>query len=343
MKRLYIRVDTNEVIATGHVMRCLSIAEAARDEEIETTFILADDHATKLLDSKGYEYIVLNTKWDDLDNEIEKIAEVIKRERIEKLLIDTYQVTEKYLRALTEITYTIYLDDLCSFIYPVNAIICYANYYKNFEYERIYSLAVEEGIIKSVPKFYLGCQFVPLRKEFSKVLTKKIDKKISNILILSGGTDPYDALLYILDTIDTNKYENINVICGHYYNKKSELEKKYREKQGIHIYNSVSSIIEFMQEADLVISAGGTTLYEICATGTPTISYSFADNQLENVLQFDRDNIIKYAGDIREVRINIEEIIEYLEDDVKRKECSKLMQQLVDGKGAYRIINKIIC
>ena len=54
-----------------------------------------------------------------------------------------------------------------------------------------------------------------------------------------------------------------------------------------------------MKKVDVAISAGGTTLYELCACGTPTISYSFADNQLNNVKQFDEDGIIPYAGDVR--------------------------------------------
>ena len=55
-----------------------------------------------------------------------------------------------------------------------------------------------------------------------------------------------------------------------------------------------------MQEADLAISAGGTTLYELCAVGTPTICYSMADNQLDNVRQFEKDGLMYYAGDARQ-------------------------------------------
>ena len=58
-----------------------------------------------------------------------------------------------------------------------------------------------------------------------------------------------------------------------------------------------------MKKADIAISAGGTTLYELCACGTPTISYSFADNQLDNVEQFQKDELIDYAGDVRKTNI----------------------------------------
>lgn len=58
-------------------------------------------------------------------------------------------------------------------------------------------------------------------------------------------------------------------------------------------------IEKYMMEADIAISAGGSTLYELCAIGTPTISYSFADNQLDNVTKFAEDGLIAYAGDAR--------------------------------------------
>ena len=98
-----------------------------------------------------------------------------------------------------------------------------------------------------------------------------------------------------------------------------------------------------MKSADIAVSAGGTTLYELCACGTPTISYAFADNQLNNVIQFQEDEIIDYAGDARCGNL-IEKILYYLEQyrsdkDLRLKRARK-MQQLVDGNGSMRIVHE---
>ena len=75
---LYIRTDMNDKIATGHIMRCLSIANAVREYGEETIFILADEQAVEILKMQQYEYIVLHTKWDQMDSELSILKQEIK-------------------------------------------------------------------------------------------------------------------------------------------------------------------------------------------------------------------------------------------------------------------------
>ena len=58
---LYIRTDMNSTIASGHVMRCLAIAEAARDLGQDVTFITADEQPLPLIKEKGFPIIILNS------------------------------------------------------------------------------------------------------------------------------------------------------------------------------------------------------------------------------------------------------------------------------------------
>lgn len=332
---LYIRTDMNRVIATGHVMRCLAIADAAKDLGEDTTFILADDQAAGLLEERRYQRIILNTSWEDMDLEVPAIRELAEKYRIEKMLIDSYQVTENYLRSLSAIMQTFYIDDLNAFLYPVRSLICYANYWEKFKYPKRYQNT----------RLFLGTRYVPLRKEFCECEKKEISPQVKKLLLLSGGADKYRILGQILKRLNIDKYLQINVICGRFdtqYDELKELESFYGN---VKVYRAVSDIKRYMEEADLVISAGGTTLYELCAVGTPTISYSLADNQLENVKKFHEDGIIDYAGDVRkdDVVENIERYLQLYDSDQKlRQEKSKKMQELVDGKGAWRVAEALI-
>lgn len=327
--KIYIRADMNEIIATGHIMRCLSIADAAKEHGKETVFITADEKPLEMLQSRGYEPIVLHTDWDNMEEELGVLLPLIKRMGISKLLVDSYRVTEKYLRTLEEHTEVFYLDDLDAFEYPVSNVICYANYYSQLSY----------GNYKGNTKFYLGTSYMPIRRVFQNCKPKLIKEKIENIMILSGGSDNYHMIENIAELFKESDILQADIICGAFYPDFEGLKEQFAGYGNLHFYQNVSNLEEFMEKADLAISAGGTTLYELSAKGTPTISYSFADNQLKNVRQFDEDGLISYAGDVRvdDVYGNIYRLYRKFEDSKLRKACSKKMQKVMDGQGATRI------
>lgn len=320
----------NQVIATGHVMRDLSIAHAASQLGERVIFILADSQAVSYIADKGYESIVLDTKWNDLEAELPVMEKVIKENGITSLLVDSYQVTETYLRELSAMTKVIYLDDLNAFHYEADAIICYANYWEKFQYPQRYQNV----------KLYLGTEYMPLRKVFSDIGDKKIKDKVEALLLMSGGNDEKHILSGILEAVSITDFKNITVICGKYYAGYERLVDKYKDYENICIYQAVTDIEKYMQKADFAVSAGGTTLYELCACGTPTISFSLADNQLDNVKKFAEDAIIDYAGDVRYDAVieNVADLIsKYKDNKTLRQERSAKMQKVVDGKGAKRI------
>lgn len=330
----YFRVDMNPTIATGHMMRCLSIADDVRELGGDVTFIVADEYPVELCHSRGYDVIVLDSDWKDMESELPKLAEVIEASQIEELFIDSYQVTPEYLAGLKKHVKVTYLDDLDKFAYPVDRIICYANYCKQFSY-------AEENNVGHC----LGMEYIPLRKVFRNCPQKQISDRIRKVLLLSGGTDSYGIIEKMVE-----RFKNVTsiifvTVCGRYYEGFEELQDKYKGYPNLEFYKNVSDLEEYMKKADLAISAGGTTLYELCAVGTPTISYSFADNQLYNVKQFAEDGIIEYAGDVRETDIveKIQDLYAQYDKNVKlRKERSAMMQRNVDGNGAYRIAKVLL-
>lgn len=333
MNKLYIRVDMNQTIATGHVMRCLSLAEAARDEGVDVTFILADAQAEDLIQSKQFRTIVLNSTWSDLEKELPDLLDLIAKENIATLLVDSYYVTERYLAALNKVTSVAYIDDLNSFHYPVDTLIAYANYWKKMNYEENYPNT----------KLLLGCSYVPLRKEFQNLPSKLIREKVENLLILTGGSDNLGISENILDHMPLEQYKKVDVICGRYFEQFDYLKTKYSNCQNVHLHKAVDNVIDYMLDADVAISAGGTTLYELCAAGTPTITYSFADNQLDNVIQFAKDGIMRYVGDIRYDKAdeNIRTIVEKYQEKNYRNQVSDKMKHLIDGQGAHKLIRAL--
>lgn len=331
---IYIRTDMNDTIATGHMMRCLAIANAARSMGENTTFILSDNEAIPLLQEYGYKYIVLHTSWDDMDSEIKILKNVICKLKIKRILIDSYQVTKEYFGMLQRYTDVYYIDDLDTDVYCVKGLVCYEVNWDSRGYEQKYPNT----------ELMIGLKYTPLRSEFYELSEKKINTTIKNILLLSGGTDSHDFLESVLENLDKKKYDSIDVIYGRYYKKCDYLRKKYLDYSNIMIWQNVDNIEKFMMKADLAISAGGTTLYELCACGTPTISYSLADNQLNSVLSFQEKGLIEYAGDIRtdNVLLKINDLLEKYSSREMRQIKSKKMRKIIDGKGALRIAKQLI-
>ena len=330
----YFRADGNEKIAMGHVMRCLSIADAAREQGESAAFLLADGQAVPLLRQRGYEAIVLDSPWDDMEAELPALRRAVRERGIQKLLIDSYQVTPRYLEEASQMASTVYMDDLDRFRYPVDALVYYAADWESHHYQERYH-----------NKLFLGPQYAPLRKAFQNCGKKRINPVAKNLLLLSGGTDPYGILGKLLARIDRRCYERIEVICGMYDPQYGRLQELYQGEANLYFYQAVSDMEAHMGRACMAVTAGGTTLYELCAMGVPTVSYSMADNQIPNVQKFHEMQLIDYAGDIRNTDVagHISGLLEkYQEDMSLRQERSQRMQELVDGKGAARIADGII-
>ena len=293
------------------MMMCIAIADALQKNRIKVNFIVADESALELLKKYGYKAIILYTKWNNKEAELPVLKKYIQKLNIKKMLIDSYEVTEKYLREVHNLVRVMYIDDLNINPYEVDALVCYANYWKKFHY----------------------CE------------SHKIKNRVECLLLLTGGTDPYNIIQRVLDGIERDNFLRIEVICGVYNQNYDSLKEQYGNEKKIIFHKAVDNIERYMQEADISISAGGTTLYELCALGVPTISYAFVDNQLDNVKQFQADNIIDYAGDVREEnvvdKINMY-LKEYMYDMELRKKKSLQMQRFIDGKGAERIAEALI-
>lgn len=336
--KLLIRADANNVIASGHIMRCMSIAQEAISQGHEIKFVVADHSSEGLLKKYDMPFICMNTEWNNMENEISVISEIVLNEQADCVLVDSYYVTERYLLVLKNLCKVAYIDDMNKFVYPCDILICYANYYKKFQYEEIYDKNV---------RLLLGPMYAPLRKVFLD--SKKIDngKQVKSILLMSGGADEYHIIQRVLEELDKATFDDeyiIYAICGLYNADYDKLKEEYNNRKNIILLRNIDNIQEYMKKVDIAISAGGSTLYELCACGTPTICYSFVDNQIDNVESFSEDEIMIYVGDAREDRaiVNIvKEIEKLLVDDRKRKNLSRKMRSLVDGKGTERIVREL--
>lgn len=148
---IFFRTDANSSIGMGHVMRCLSIADAFHslgNDSIIIIFILADDTVEKLIQDRGYKTVVLHSKYSKMESEL-PLWDIQSFETIHLLIVDSYYVTEHYLSSMRELIRTqdnngdkgklVYIDDVNAFLYPVDILINYNVYGSTVDYEKMYA------------------------------------------------------------------------------------------------------------------------------------------------------------------------------------------------------------
>lgn len=342
MKTVYFRVDGNDLIASGHVMRCLAIAKQIRNLEAQVQFIVADDKSVTLIEQMGFSYDILDSFWNNLDQETEKMIAYIKRNSVKVLFIDSYYVSNGYLEKLSQYTKVIYLDDLNRFVYPVHTIINYGMWFKSDYCVQAYR---KKGLNT---EFMLGAKYVPLREEFETGHVS-INKNVNRVLITTGGTDQLHVARKLLEVVMDNRSLcdlEYHVISGCFNKDKKVLYKMSCDNSQIHIHESVRNMAWWMQQSDVAVSASGTTLYEFAACGTPTVCLEVAENQ-QGADKWEKNKYMYYAGNAAtDIDTCIDKcvdcLIKYKNSYELRYEYSERMKQLVDGKGAGRIAQYLL-
>ncbi|MDD3068186.1 MAG: UDP-2,4-diacetamido-2,4,6-trideoxy-beta-L-altropyranose hydrolase [Acholeplasmataceae bacterium] len=335
-----IRVDGNSEIATGHMMRCLAIANGLKDAGQNCVFIVADNDSEQLIIKSGFRIINLHSIWNNLDEEIVDITDAIINNGIDKLIVDTYYVTEKYLSALERTCRVIYIDDLNAFRYPVSIVINYNLYARDIPYPEIYN--------GTETRLLLGPRYAPLRQEF-RLLKPTYHETAKKILITSGGTDTYNATGKILQEIvnlDLLSGIEYHVIVGKLNSHREFISTLAEKYPSIILHQNVMNMAELMCKCDIAVSAGGTTLYEFCACGIPAITFSIADNQIMNINAFNKRKLMKLSGDIRDtnnpcIDTILGNMIQYISDFHMRETDGRKLRELVDGRGVERIVKEI--
>ncbi|MDO5154443.1 MAG: UDP-2,4-diacetamido-2,4,6-trideoxy-beta-L-altropyranose hydrolase [Eubacteriales bacterium] len=341
-KHIYIRADGNEMIATGHIMRCLSVANQLKKWNIEVTFLVADDRPRALIESRGFSIDVLNTVWNDLDTETEIICDYVKENQVEILLLDSYFVTKDYLQKLSQCTKIVYIDDLCAFAYSVHTLV---NYYVFGDIENYHKKYAEEAV--DMPHILIGGSYIPLREEFA-YQPFEVREEASKVLITTGGTDQLNVAGNILERVihdDSCMELDYHVIVGCFNQNKEHLYALSERHSNIYLHENVTNMSEWMRLCDIAISAGGTTLYELGACGIPTICLEIASNQ-EGAVAWEQRDYMTYAGNAcknMEVCMKncLEGLRQYVSDYELRLRRSNRIQELIDGNGARRIAKYI--
>ena len=343
-KQIWIRADGNEEIASGHLMRTLSIAFELRKRGAGVQYILANETSLAWLrrmeklhgeDGEKLPAAVLELPYGNPDAELPLLKKMLRREKEQPdlILVDSYAASSAWMGELRGFGVPVAcIDDEMRTDLPADLVV---NYDPNAEEqieERLASqntAAVMIGAGREDGKYLLGPSYAPLRAQFED-LTPMVRQQERRIFISTGGTDPYKAAGTLEQLTKGLGLEAVVMAPG---------------------YPPITQAAKAMQSCDLAISAAGTTLYELCAAGVPTLCYSMADNQEIFAKAMERAGTVSYLGDIRTnrgIEPETERILHWVEERrnpsgyAVRCAEARRMHQFTDGKGAGRIAEAIL-
>ncbi len=363
---LYIRADGNTDIGMGHVMRCLAVAEAAADRDSlhPPVFITADEGCCSMIGDRGFRVIVLDTDFRDMMSELPRLKQLFQEEPDSDstvLLVDSYQVSCDYYLELRKLVRVACFEDM-GMAYPVDLLINYNIYAPGLE--RNYA-----GTGQCPVRVLLGAAYMPLRKAFQEPAGYVIREKVTDVIITTGGSDPYFAAAALTDAlcgdgVIAGQGIRLHLISGPFNRFAEELKRRYqcgtvREWHGHRIAESVGGSVavtvhegvkdmrSLLLESDVVISATGSTIYEVSSLGVPMIVFYFAENQRQGAEALGALTDIVNAGCFAAERGAVADRVRAalrrcIDDRSYRERMHSQEKGLIDGRGAHRIAGELM-
>lgn len=335
MLKVLMRVDGNSFIGMGHIMRCITLAKAFRKKGHTITFISKYIEGIAQIKDADFNVIPLDATSKNLIEECTRLKNVVKGSEV--LIVDSYDVSEDYLLCLKKsVNLLCYIDDLNAFDYPVDVVINGNINSRSLGYKSFFKHQV----------FLLGPEYNLIRDEFTSMEQKEHKLIVDNILVTTGGSNPYSFMEWLIETIrDDGFFQSIclNVIIGNYFNNKDNVRKSLLKYNNIILHENVKKMSELMMSCDIATSSCGSTIYELCSCGVPTLGFIIAENQVGLAHKMHELGYINCLGWYKNIsQLDLQSALKnVIEDYDYRKKVSLRQQLLLDGSGARNVVETI--
>jgi UDP-2,4-diacetamido-2,4,6-trideoxy-beta-L-altropyranose hydrolase len=339
-QHLLIRVDASTEIGTGHLMRCLALAQAWKDAGNKVAFITNCQSEGLLQRLRGEEfslYALAGSHPDPKDWNYTK--EVLASYPNAWVVLDNYYFDETYQQRVKESGHRLLvIDDMAHL----------KHYYADIVLNQ--NLHAEQLHYSCEPytRLLLGTRYVLLRREFLawRGWKREIPEIARHLLVTLGGSDSENHTLKViqaLQKVDVTGLEATVVIgAGNLHT--DELEAAVRQSQvPIQLVRDARNMPELMSWADVAISSAGSTVWELLFLGTPTLALILADNQRQIAEEVERQGVARNLGRAENLSVQslAKQLVLMANDSNLRRKISKNARQLVDGQGAQRVVASI--
>ena len=278
MKRgvLLVRADATVATGTGHVMRCLALAQAWQRAGGDVVFAMAQstDAIEERLRSEPVEIVAIHGTPGG-GGDLQQTLDYARLHKAEWVAVDGYHFNADYVTGLQNALPVLVIDDNGELESYSSSLVLNQNAHANAE---MYA--------KRMPgtRLLLGPSYALLRKEFTayRKWSRNVPERGTRILLTMGGSDPKDLTPRILSALAGLPIDDLEirvVVGGSAENRTGVAAMAARFPGRVEVISNVTNMAELMAWADLALAGAGTTCWEMCLLGLPAIVVVVAENQ----------------------------------------------------------------
>jgi UDP-2,4-diacetamido-2,4,6-trideoxy-beta-L-altropyranose hydrolase len=359
------RVDASREIGTGHVMRCLTLANALHERGASCQFICRE-HEGNLLDlirSYGHQAIGLPydesackdegkfckanspyASWLGAEEECDAQQTLVALDgaMADWMIVDHYAIGFRWEGVLRHACrHLMVIDDLADRNHDCDVLLD-----QNWFAEQ--TLTRYDNLVPSDCLKLLGPRYALLRPEYAQLrqTMHPRDGSVRHLLVFMGGGDPDNQTAKVLESLEQFDLTcfAVDVVMGVNHPNADGIALWVAEHPEATLHQGLPSLAGLMAEADLMIGAGGSTTWERMCLGLPSIVIGIAANQMTTNLALMQAGYITFVGHMDFVSSSdIAKAIRQCIDHPNLMQEQRLrMQELVNGSGAARLVNLLL-
>jgi len=344
MSTLFIRTDSTVSIGTGHIMRCIALGQAWQDRGGQVIFLSRCESETlrERIIQEGFQFIAIENSHPD-PSDLGHMLGIVKQHKTQNpkpktwVVLDGYHFTPEYQKAIRdEGCHLLVIDDM--------------NHLPHYHADILLNQNIHAPDIKYYcdedTTLLLGTQYVLLRRQFLKYrdFKRQIPERAKNIFVTLGGADPDNVTLKVIEAIKLLNNPNIEVrvVVGPSNLHVAEIKNAMVFAPcPMNCIENAGNMPDLMVWADVAISAGGSTCWEIVFMGLPVILLVLAGNQQDIAKRLTEAGVALNLGWFEQVSgLHIVEALSgLLNNRSQRQQMSNSGRTLVDGTGSEKVIS----
>lgn len=339
-RTLVVRTDGSSEMGTGHVMRCLTLAQAWCESGGTVSFVSAavpGGLRDRILEWAG-EIVPLDVS-PGSQADAEQTSSAATDRDADWVVVDGPQFDASYQETVSSaVSQLMTIDDMGDLEQYHADLVLNQNLHASPEMYTDLSSGTE---------LLLGSDYVLLRNEFLKWRdwSPDVPTEANQLLVTLGGSDPDNATQKVLDALDRVTADlEVVVVAGaenDYY--KSLRERADTVDQSVQIERNIDNMAEQMARADFAVSSGGTTCWELAFMGVPTLVGMIAQVEEFLVSGLQDEDLFRHFGyfssvSTREIATEINRLVVDFE---YRRRVSSHAQDIIDGYGRERVVESM--